>query len=510
MNTFQRKALSSAVLAGLGLAAGAAHAVYQSPNGLGQALVYPYYTVQQSEGNAYNTYVSIVNTTTQGKAVKVRFREGRNSAEVLDFNLYMSPNDVWTAAVIPVDGTATSAARLITTDTSCTNPAIPAGGVDFRNFAYLDAGNARAGTGVDRTREGYLEVIEMATIGAGALLTGITHVNGVPANCGVIRVDILPTATLAAPTGGLAGTYTLINVNNGADMSGNATALANFSAGIIFTDVGNERTNLGSADPVAVVVADQPTGTTIYTANFGFGLDPRGGFDAVSATMMHQSVINEYILDSATRSNTDWVMTFPTKGAYIALGATDTGNATPPFTNTFTAAGACEQISFAFFDREERPGQAAPGDFSPRPPEDRAGLCWESTVLSIRNGATHMPTTAVSGVLGSRNTTAVNVTSGFQNGWARLTFTGTNSAAGGIGLVSTAGTAINANTGTVSATPPVFHGLPVVGFMVRNLFNGTLTCQGFDGGPATACQGTYGGLLDHKYEQNITPVPNGL
>jgi hypothetical protein len=93
MNTFNRKALTTAVLAGLGVA-GAAQAAYQNPSGLGQALIYPYYTVQSSGGNAYNTYVSVVNTTDRVKVVKVRFREGKNSREVLDFNLYLSPNDM--------------------------------------------------------------------------------------------------------------------------------------------------------------------------------------------------------------------------------------------------------------------------------------------------------------------------------------------------------------------------------------------------------------------------------
>jgi hypothetical protein len=71
MNTFKRKALFTAVLAGLG-AAGTAEAVYLNPNGTGQVLVYPYYTVQSSGGASWNTYLSVVNTTTRAKAVKVR------------------------------------------------------------------------------------------------------------------------------------------------------------------------------------------------------------------------------------------------------------------------------------------------------------------------------------------------------------------------------------------------------------------------------------------------------
>jgi hypothetical protein len=49
-------------------------------------------------GNSFNTLMSVVNTTASTKAIKVRFREGRNSLEVLDFNVFLSPFDVWTAA----------------------------------------------------------------------------------------------------------------------------------------------------------------------------------------------------------------------------------------------------------------------------------------------------------------------------------------------------------------------------------------------------------------------------
>ena len=121
MNTFKRKALSAAVLAGLGVA-GTAEAVYHDVNGLGQVLVYPYYTVQSAGGNSWNTYISVVNTTPKAKVVKVRFRQGKASVEVLDLNLYLSPNDVWTAAVVPADATSTSPGHLVTADLSCTNP----------------------------------------------------------------------------------------------------------------------------------------------------------------------------------------------------------------------------------------------------------------------------------------------------------------------------------------------------------------------------------------------------
>ena len=103
MNSFQRKSLYAA-LAGAGAlgVTSAADAVNVNPNGLGQALIYPYYTVNaDANGNAFNSLLSVVNSTNSAKAVKVRFLEGKNSREVLDFNLFLSKFDVWTAAVLP-------------------------------------------------------------------------------------------------------------------------------------------------------------------------------------------------------------------------------------------------------------------------------------------------------------------------------------------------------------------------------------------------------------------------
>lgn len=98
MIMFKQKVLFSA-LAGAGALAmtGAANAVYVNHDGLGQALIYPYYTMR--DGNIM--LLSVVNTTADAKAVKVRILEGKNSQEVLDFNLFLSPFDVWTGSVLP-------------------------------------------------------------------------------------------------------------------------------------------------------------------------------------------------------------------------------------------------------------------------------------------------------------------------------------------------------------------------------------------------------------------------
>ena len=84
-----------------------ASAVTLNPRGIGQALVYPYYTVNAGQ----DTLVSIVNSGDTGKAVEVRYREGYNARVVLQFVVFLSPHDVWTASLSSIaddDGAPTS------------------------------------------------------------------------------------------------------------------------------------------------------------------------------------------------------------------------------------------------------------------------------------------------------------------------------------------------------------------------------------------------------------------
>ncbi|WP_289241474.1 hypothetical protein [Delftia sp.] len=56
----------------------------------------PYFTAQ----NGNITVLHLMNTDTfNGKAVKVRFRGAANSDDLMDFQVFLSPQDVWTAAV---------------------------------------------------------------------------------------------------------------------------------------------------------------------------------------------------------------------------------------------------------------------------------------------------------------------------------------------------------------------------------------------------------------------------
>ena len=508
MNTFKRKALFAAVVAGLG-AAGSAEAVFIAPNRVGQALVFPYYTVQNSGTNSWNTYISVVNTTPEVQAVKVRILEGRTSSEVLDFNLWLSPNDVWTAAIVPADATDGSAGKILTADASCTAPAIPAGGAVFRNTQY--AGQAAGlGRGLDRTREGYIEMIEMASFTPGtATGTAVTHVAGVPDDCSVVQTNA--TAAIIADallfqTGGLTGTGTLINVNNGMDAGYKPDALESFSDLVLYTGPGATSPSLQDTDPTTSIFFNSGYSAlgssfvaTVYRQDYAGGSAVTAGAQTTASVFMHQSVMNEYVLDTVSASLTDWVITQPIKSAFVT-----TATAAAPYSNVLTSSGACETVNFSYFDREERGAAAGGIDFSPLPAAGAPNsICWESTVISIRNGAGHMPTDANSGVLASRNTTSISITDTFQNGWAQLDFVGPQ--ATGVGLVS-AGTSdwVNVGAGAAALAPAgpaavAMFGLPVTGFMIRTFSNGTLTCA------SGACQGNYASLFDHAYANNIAP-----
>jgi len=502
MNTFKRKTLTAAVLGTLGVA-GSAQAIYQDPNNLGQALIYPYYTVNSAAGNAFNTFVSVTNTTTVVKVVKVRFREGKNSAEVLDFNLYLSPNDMWTGAVIPASTDVAAPGRLVTNDVSCTNPPIPSGGVDFRNFEYTGARADGLATGLDRTREGYVEMFEMGTLDPN-VSPGSAAVHGASGSpsctglTGPVVAALSPAGVVLAPTGGLFGTGTLINVQSGRDTMYNANAFGQWRTGALYTDIGNDNPNFANTAPASSIVVNPPNAYfSSFTSTITATLTVGGGAKAASATMMHSDVINEYILEGATRSNTDWVLTFPTKRLFV-----NSTIAVAPFSNILTTSGACEVIDLTYFNREEGRAGTSGVDFSPTPPGAPANsLCWESTVLSFRNGSANAPTAGAnptSLVLGSSNVTTVNVSTTFQAGWATLHFSGAGAST--IGLVSDA-TSITTPiaTGVGAAGAQTFHGLPVVGFMIRTFDNGNLTC-----GTAT-CQGNYGGSVSHAYRNFITP-----
>jgi len=207
-------AIGSATLALAPVAAQAAAADYEGPSGdsatnTGQFAT-GFYLAQPESG--WYTTVNVTNTTDSALAVKVRFKEYKNSRDALDFWVLLSPYDVWTGWVRQ-EG---EQVLISTTDESCTVPqftpapisGIPSQelvvngfyGTDPTNSAD-DGGSPDLADALERLRMGHFEILAAGECTAdngrcfgtglpdinGNVYEGIgwltKHVDGVPRNC---------------------------------------------------------------------------------------------------------------------------------------------------------------------------------------------------------------------------------------------------------------------------------------------------------------------------------------
>lgn len=361
-----RKNLTAAVLAGLAGAAGlagTAQAVNLNPDGLGQVLIYPYYTA--NGGN--NTLLSVVNTTDNAKAVKVRFLEGYNSREVLDFNLYLSHHDVWVAAIVNApenpspDYSPTgyeTDTYLLVTDDSCTVPYLYEdyqvfnevtqsymGVQPFLDYAYTGTNNDGAPDVEQRAAEGHFEMIEMGTITPGSdTEDDITHQwhtpkegdkYWAPGDCeqlvenwteggtgeddGIWYEESLEDGGQAwtdtmRNSGGLFGGAAIVHPTNGAMWSYDAKAIQGFDKtddGIHWVP-GTIHPSLNDGDQTEAWVFFGVPQNKAVSLQYGFSVD------AVSAVFMHEFTMNEYTTATVpSLAATEWIVSFPTKNFYV-------------------------------------------------------------------------------------------------------------------------------------------------------------------------------------------------
>ena len=356
----KKKILSAAVMVALG-AAGSAQAarVFLSGDTHGQVLLFPYYTVQ---GNN-ETLLTITNTTDKGKAVKVSFREAFNSREVLAFNIYLAPFDVW---VGKVQDAPDGGAQLYTPDNSCstldTNP---------QNMLDYDYSGSRSDGGPEgpaRKREGYFTAIDMGEIDSRATallgddghwyaddddddtpappdgvdtkvvdvwdrnkdgIIDVVHKNGVPNYCQGINLnissiwkDLGTNYGFKKPKNDLIGTMAIINVQDGSEVGVGSTGVG----GVLETAVHNLPSSglpdfrvAGSpnvAGPPQTLVWDED-GNGGYMIWQSRQVGTPDKVDALSSVLMAGTVLNEYSVNPATEAETAWVVTFPTKSHYV-------------------------------------------------------------------------------------------------------------------------------------------------------------------------------------------------
>lgn len=347
-----------------------------SRGGVGHALVVPYFNVQ----NGNMTVLHVTNTDQfNGKVAKVRFRSAANSDDLLDFQVFLSPGDVWTAALT---ADANGLAQIVTADTTCTVPALTTGvAQSFNNStsrlpAYLDVAGRNA-----LTREGYVEIFAVADItgvkawdasgGTSAstsfspLYNATKHATGTPpcATAGsaartllnnlaisdFTTEDAAAKAGLQTSTGGLMGDWYIINVPQTTVFAGPSTAVvANTGAGTAparanfmhFAQLGNPlvaaagangvtadplfRTNVFDATGALVAAAalpmlnyDAPDLSTPFIGAAGDAAT-RAQAQALLGALAVKSVTNQYALDPSITAKTDWVFSMPARRYNVA------------------------------------------------------------------------------------------------------------------------------------------------------------------------------------------------
>jgi len=375
-----------------------ATAISVNPRGIGHELLFPYFSAQSDNA----TLISITNTdTVNGKVAKVRFRGAANSDDLYDFQLLLSPGDVWTAAVSK-DAT-TGLAKLVSTDKTCVLPATA------NNATFSTARTDPSATDKpNQTREGYIEVLNMADIyfpaigtapAAGSLASAVKHSAGVP-TCNATVLDTalgnevsaytVSVGNIAAvgtlnnqagarnmelPTGGLTSDWVILNQLNTAAWSGEATALiatgGTAKGNLVFWPqkfgaVANAPASV-TADQLLVsgVVAmqqyDLPDLSTPYVTLDGVLAATRA--DATTASLAVTSLKHQFVTDSAIAAVTDVVFSQPTRRYsvgvnYLAASATDnditvTGStAAAVYRGLGVGAGVYKQANTSLYSRQ--------------------------------------------------------------------------------------------------------------------------------------------------------------
>lgn len=524
--------LAKTIAALIAITAGAiqpAQALNLNPNGVGQVLIYPYYTV--NGGN--QTLFSVVNKTAAGKAIKVRFREGRNAREALSFNIYLSPFDVWTGTLFSLSDIGPSnPASLLTGDDSCTVPRIKrsqslpplANGtryVSFFNFAYTGSYNDSGPDTRDRTREGYFELIEMGEVvnREDSSLSAISHgSDGLPMNCIKIERAWMPLGTaspeitywsvnalvdMAPPGGGLFGSAAIIDTLGGTMLSYDAEAIGAFSDSVQHRAPGSPEPSLASAQSnngAATIAATVFRNGAVVTSYYPV----ERPIDAVSALFAQDALFNEFSSGANFAAASEWIVTFPTKYAYTdetIVGA----SALPPFTRIFPTIAAPTNGGFAavdidvhYFNREEAGGPVFcdPADpfcspFEP-PPVPNPQLLWATNVIGFNQSSI---ASAGSTIMGSRLTTNISAFElGIVDGWARL---------GLYAPIPQSGSLAAQHRLRSDDAGGSWLGLPAFGFSVTSYTNGQLT-------PGTLSNYADISRLRASNRYELTPLPGVL
>ena len=388
----------------------------------GDLALVPYYTVRDQ----WVTGIHIVNTSDSTQVVKVRFRRATDGMNALDFNIVMSPGDVY-AGFLSDDQNGNIA--WASPDSTCTVPATQ--GNRFMMPAIYRVG----------AESGYVEIMAMgqAQNEQQPLALAAKHdpETSTPFDCAAVRSNFF--ADGRAPSAAVAGKRGVLS-NNQTFQPGVASA----SNTTVRNGGTNTYTNSGNVLKVSYFIRDNTTGiefgdNAVHIADFlglpsitnqeyGIGSGDLNGFDfpdlggtglpngAAADTVARdrfnllrqahvlgaKRIINEWSANPANGVQMGWVVTLPgqytmlRRPQYLGSLGTDrawvstVSSAGSPLQNPQcprTASGtgtsrvdACDfrdlplKLSYAAYNREEFKGQEATGTLvvSPQAPSARA------------------------------------------------------------------------------------------------------------------------------------------
>ncbi len=353
----------------------AAMAVEVNPGGKGDALIMGYYNAR----NAL-TYIRIVNTNpTKGIIGKLRFREGKNSEEVLDFVVCLSPGDEFSAILMdPGEGQPAvlyKGTDMISDSDTTTVP-------DGWTSVYLRYASTGAASTVDveDTKEGYIEFIAYSAysgvdtltsdqckdIVEGGTVEGVTVENA--SNDLMAEVDIVK--------------YT----DNLPNFAYKALALADTSDHVI---TGASATG-----------ADDPLFHTILSNN-----NSAQTIEDLNALLNKSAFYAFYDIREDLGAKTDLVITFPTKKETAAY-------APAAYDDYFTENdNTCVTVKFDVYDDQENT-ITQEIDFSPYTVQTNS-LCYEVNYIMVGS---------VSSILDTDLNTVSVQTGDFDFGWLKVYF----------------------------------------------------------------------------------------
>jgi len=411
-------------------------------NALGDLALVPYYTVNDE----WITGIHIVNTSDKTQVVKFRFRRAEDSLDALDFNIVMSPWDVYAGTLRDEGDTIFWSAG----DTTCTVPAANADGQLVMPDIYRPGAET-----------GYVEIIAMGAPTSETMPIAVAAKHSgqsanpalTPKDCGAVRSNffangvsgttrgVIDNATSYQPT-----TTAVVGGDNTYEDSGDVLKVSYF--------IRDNATGIEFGDN-AVHIAGFIEEPTITNQQFGYLSGDLNGFDfpdldgseAVNGTrgrfalLRDASVlgvgklINEWTANPDNGAALDWVVTMPgqylmfERLQYLATDAVVPGSTVKcntgslPNDVSLSDTGSCDfrdipvTATLRPYSREESTVIPEEGDLvvSPQPPGERPVNILDQEVNVITWGA--VP------VLDAAKQISVPTPEGSPAGWASLSVT---------------------------------------------------------------------------------------